>query len=206
MNQPDSRVSIHAPRVGRDCRASPTRSATTGFNSRAPRGARRAAPSHGCASSLCFNSRAPRGARLTTITATSPWNVSIHAPRVGRDDPFGDGGGEAEVSIHAPRVGRDRLLLRAAGVEGVSIHAPRVGRDTVACWGRNSRRQCFNSRAPRGARHVAHVSPGVYMIVSIHAPRVGRDSASPFARAVTSGFNSRAPRGARPRGARCVRP
>ena len=34
---------------------------------------------------------------------------------------------------------------------GVSIHAPRAGRDP-ACGARSAPRQCFNPRAPRGAR------------------------------------------------------
>ena len=58
-------------------------------------------------------------------------DVSIHAPRVGRDF-----GGIAlilqyEVSIHAPRVGRDGASGADARMSNVSIHAPRVGRDIV---------------------------------------------------------------------------
>ena len=57
-------------------------------------------------------------------------DISIHAPRVGRDE-YGYGwGGLIGISIHAPRVGRDIagwfFLLNP---EPISIHAPRVGRD-----------------------------------------------------------------------------
>ena len=101
-------VSIHAPRVGRDrerisrnviCAlfqsTRPAWGATTPllatnteaacFNPRAPRGARRAALDIRLALSR-FNPRAPRGARRRKLSK-APWSleVSIHAPRVGRD-------------------------------------------------------------------------------------------------------------------------
>jgi len=34
-----------------------------------------------------------------------------------------------DVSIHAPRAGRDALRAVRAALRGVSIHAPRAGRD-----------------------------------------------------------------------------
>jgi len=189
---------------------------TTSFNSRAPRGARRRrGPVDGTANG--FNSRAPRGARLcrshdirlsTRFQFTRPaWgatHVQSSAVR-GR-----------QVSIHAPRVGRDASANALRTRLSVSIHAPRVGRDqsveidvrdwefqfTRPAWGatrecsdpvghrrfnsrapRGARRHadypwtvcsCFNSRAPRGARlAVARRKRRLY--VSIHAPRVGRD-------------------------------
>ena len=126
--------------------------------------------------SRCFNSRAPRGARPEQLVEVLPIpEVSIHAPRVGRDDmfifylrqPTG-------VSIHAPRVGRDARQGAPTGVwsfqftrpawgattylallfiiRQVSIHAPRVGRDSIP--------MVVQPRCKR---------------VSIHAPRVGRD-------------------------------
>ena len=36
---------------------------------------------------------------------------------------------EWEISIHAPRVGRDGIDLYLGLLETISIHAPRVGRD-----------------------------------------------------------------------------
>ena len=79
--------------------------------------------------------------------------ISIHAPRVGRDDDEDDQKfierifqstrpvwgatmctsrrrSSATISIHAPRVGRDGAVNgRAEGASRISIHAPRVGRD-----------------------------------------------------------------------------
>jgi len=104
---------------------------------------------------------------------------------------------DIEVSIHAPRVGRDRLNNAVAKISGVSIHAPRVGRDGGSRPPASAGNRGFNSRAPRGARpreakNVKRIKKfqftrpawGATSIVrrdiraagvSIHAPRVGRD-------------------------------
>ena len=34
-----------------------------------------------------------------------------------------------DISIHAPREGRDRAVLRTLDISFISIHAPREGRD-----------------------------------------------------------------------------
>ena len=100
-----------------------------------------------------FNPRAPCGARLASCSSRRPaLDISIHAPRVGRDQPsegcagipcyfnprapcgarleYGEIGYEQEmISIHAPRVGRDQKRIRKTTLLLISIHAPRVGRD-----------------------------------------------------------------------------
>ena len=123
-------------------------------------------------------------------------NVSIHAPRAGRDIPLYLLNPLASVSIHAPRAGRDHVGTRwvrdgvfqstrpARGathscrlsltVPNVSIHAPRAGRDCL--------------------RFVAEGDKNV----SIHAPRAGRDLITASCPSLRSCFNPRAPRGARP--------
>jgi len=169
---------------------------------------------------LSFNSRAPRGARRSaTCPGVRAESVSIHAPRVGRDYPAGpdgrwwckfqftrpawgrdDRGGSTRragcVSIHAPRVGRDHGRVARPQSYRVSIHAPRVGRD-FRRLAMASVFECFNSRAPRGARP-RQTQPPPTCSVSIHAPRVGRDATARMVRARRIRFNSRAPRGARP--------
>ena len=101
-------VSIHAPRAGRDTYARTTRPTAFGFNPRAPCGAR---PSVGAVTippfafqstrpvrgatnystreegaPQCFNPRAPCGARpIIAHVRKERHNVSIHAPRAGRD-------------------------------------------------------------------------------------------------------------------------
>ena len=48
------------------------------------------------------------GATLGTLVFPLAGIISIHAPRVGRDDDMEDREGYVSISIHAPRVGRDR--------------------------------------------------------------------------------------------------
>ena len=170
-----------------------------------------------------FQSTRPAwGATRRAAIACDPCDVSIHAPRVGRDMPY-DTRCIASVSIHAPRVGRDTGI-------GAASRRLAVFQSTRPAWGATSRSPCrasygacFNPRAPRGARRrdlrryvaldVAAVSIHAPRVgrdgvvprplldrVSIHAPRVGRDDVR--ARNTSGvGFNPRAPRGAR----RCER-
>ena len=124
--------------------------------------------------------------------------VSIHTPRVGRDDrplplsgrsfcfnPHAPRGARQSlqdnpfdprtVSIHTPRVGRDDLLPDFYHYPNVSIHTPRVGRD-VDREGDGYRIVLFQSTRPAwGATHAREIFRAV-VDVSIHTPRVGRDA------------------------------
>ena len=126
----------------------------------------------------------------------------------------------ADVSIHAPRVGRDTCVFSPQHKEDVSIHAPRVGRDAAADSAPPGA-ACFNPRAPCGARlfpeafqtavkqfqstrpvwgatdDKGYVRPP--LPVSIHAPRVGRDHAF-FRYRVVSEVSIHAPRVGRDKG------
>ena len=168
------KVSIHAPRVGRDLGGDkaaslalfqstrPVWGATCPFfvltryhkcfNPRAPCGARLRF-SNQSASGIEFQSTRPVwGATKICYIKTKHYCVSIHAPRVGRDAVRVRGRDFWLVSIHAPRVGRDLFVpCLYLLIEIVSIHAPRVGRD----------------------HQIGLFVP--YLLVSIHAPRVGRD-------------------------------
>ena len=71
------------------------------------------------------------GATAFVVYANSIGEISIHAPRVGRDKCCKSPHRPTAISIHAPRVGRDGLYqpcVREYIV--ISIHAPRVGRDS----------------------------------------------------------------------------
>ena len=106
-------ISIHAPRVGRDLGSTSYTNSRLDFNPRAPCGARPKLP-HSSMTYRNFNPRAPCGARRPLLRArllglafqsTRPvWGatsstklissitkISIHAPRVGRDDGFARG-------------------------------------------------------------------------------------------------------------------
>ena len=102
------RISIHAPRVGRDALAPGV--FTEGYISiHAPRVGRDRMYVHLPMRHNQFQSTRPVwGATNEETERFSPESISIHAPRVGRDyavaqNLFGDC-----ISIHAPRVGRDR--------------------------------------------------------------------------------------------------
>ncbi len=66
--------------------------------------------------------------------------------------------------------------------------------------------QCFNPRAPRGARQPPRRPPAAQERVSIHAPRAGRDTKRKEKGHEHYSFNPRAPRGARLKGCTCTMP
>ena len=123
----------------------------------------------------CFNPRAPCGARhaefreiaaLVEFQSTRPVRGATKCPWY---TPTA-----SQVSIHAPRAGRDNARSELSKPRAVSIHAPRAGRDTAlppanrifrrfqstrpvrgatwlsfsSCFGQSG----FNPRAPCGAR------------------------------------------------------
>ena len=101
------------------------------------------------------------------------------------------------VSIHAPRAGRDPVDGLRPRIRLVSIHAPRAGRDHRSQDARDHA-ECFNPRAPCGARQCHFTVLPVVDGVSIHAPRAGRDRSSACLSKTSLRFNPRAPCGARP--------
>ena len=112
-----------------------------------------------------FNPRAPCGARLIgQLRALGYSVISIHAPRVGRDDDCPQTADGLPISIHAPRVGRDTTIRELDAYARISIHAPRVGRDPVLRGTRPISRY-FNPRAPCGARRgaiMAYYNPYIF--------------------------------------------
>mgnify|MGYP006954366167 CR=1 FL=1 len=125
----DGVISIHSPRMGRDC---PRRNLWErhGISIHSPRMGRDATP-------------ALRG-RYRRFQSTLPaWGetfdprfyrcgllISIHSPRMGRDR-FGkfDNIIVNHISIHSPRMGRDPTLSISPQIFSISIHSPRMGRD-----------------------------------------------------------------------------
>ena len=123
-----------------------------------------------------FNPRSPDGERQATTTSRDGLShISIHAPRMGSDQPADAWQHSVSISIHAPRMGSDvsssilfsfhmyfnprspdgerlRVFQRAGRVgHGISIHAPRMGSDGD------------------GAAMAYRAD------ISIHAPRMGSD-------------------------------
>ena len=169
-------ISIHAPRVGRDEIADVEIMLEQIFQSTRPVWGATWTQGRPPAISTFQSTRPVWGATTDASAVIATINISIHAPRVGRD---GQGAKSAEfgydISIHAPRVGRDvgkpvggkpvngfqstRPVWGATGdvhVRGlgqsISIHAPRVGRDAIALTSYSKAKTNFNPRAPCGAR------------------------------------------------------
>ena len=164
-------ISIHAPRVGRDVLYTAQTLTSAQFQSTRPVwDATRSASCTVCASSN-FNPRAPCGTR----------------PSERRNGRAG-----ADISIHAPRVGRDYIDREAAIEICISIHAPRVGRDCILSI-RKTLLSYFNPRAPCGTRRALVILVDCALQISIHAPRVGRDLASSAGAIVPERFQSTRP-------------
>ena len=105
-----SAVSIHAARVGRDAGRSSSVLASICFNPRGPCGPRRTKHKH-IHIMWKFQSTRPVWAATCHAGIRGQWSVvSIHAARVGRDDPEEYWKYHGQVSIHAARVGRDVTL------------------------------------------------------------------------------------------------
>jgi len=147
------RVSIHAPRVGRDLRAAPVEKRGL-VSIHAPRVGRDKKQIRTRCVFASFNSRAPRGARL-----------AIHRPRF-RYRSF---------NSRAPRGARRSLTSVSLPQVQFQFTRPAWGATCRRCCRRPPSR-CFNSRAPRGARPWLGRHDHERGQVSIHAPRVGRDS------------------------------
>ena len=192
------KISIHAPREGRDIYAFSLGSAAWQFQStrpvrgatpdrlsacrhlpisiHAPRAGRDSRRVSSVSSDWMFQSTRPvRGATALVFTLVGQLFVSIHAPRAGRDVEICGVDIHLAVSIHAPRAGRDRAAEALCMCElYFNPRAPCGARQHHAIQ-RNRRRKDFNPRAPCGARPVAGAVAGVYWQISIHAPHAGRD-------------------------------
>ena len=148
-----SKVSIHAPRVGRDDQSAINTINARSFNPRAPCGARLELRLHTVPRQLCFNPRAPCGARLYFLSFLFLLNSGFQSTR-----PVWGATNKYKVALKTNWFQSTRpvwgatlsfnlLLIPIA----VSIHAPRVGRDGARSRWR-CRGCCFNPRAPCGAR------------------------------------------------------
>ena len=164
------KVSIHAPRVGRDGGKYETDTRRSSFNPRAPRGAR--------------PQESLMPAAIKWFQSTRPaWGATQVIPALG-------GGGV--VSIHAPRVGRDILSVNCILPEGgFNPRAPRGAR--LPTSPNTSAASRFQSTRPAWGATQAQQELLHDVVVSIHAPRVGRDVALGLLRTNTPQFQSTRP-------------
>ena len=192
-------ISIHAPRVGRDIVCQRMIDAAAGFQSTRPVWGATYADNTRLSTGSDFNPRAPCGARRflpTTDLAASP--ISIHAPRVGRDD-VSCRRRKPQLLFQSTRPvwGATLEYFQQLARVSISIHAPRVGRDhsgfcigkhiyrfqsTRPVWGATAEHaaywvQCeFQSTRPVWGATLRPCAPSSTPPISIHAPRVGRDA------------------------------
>ncbi len=168
------RVSIHAPRAGRDRSDPAPARRPCSFNPRAPRGARlwdfqtmpygslfqSTRPARGAtartpraqARCSCFNPRAPRGARLPRKpTAGSTACFNPRAPRGARPGLFGGVRMIALFQSTRPARGATQHPTRFFCLVPVSIHAPRAGRDVFSSTNMPVWKVFQSTRPARGA-------------------------------------------------------
>ena len=192
-------ISIHAPRAGRDSKCGKPARRSSNFNPRAPCGARPSVLGT-IVGWVSFQSTRPvRGATQRHRPQDQGRQISIHAPRAGRDAhtyalkyylfEFQStrpvrGATVADTIINDAAVqfqstrpvrGATRVPRRPPRHQGISIHAPRAGRDHRPPRAEVCEQRHFNPRAPCGARRVTHGFILWIFSISIHAPRAGRD-------------------------------
>ena len=150
-----------------------------------------------------FQSTLPAWGETAPITiGTSGAEISIHSPRMGRDNtsaPQAAHGGDFNpLSPHGERLGR-AFKICPDGL--ISIHSPRMGRDIPCCaavlilfvfqstlpaWGETRRLQCcfqalkFQSTLPAWGETRAPRIDFPAIVISIHSPRMGRDGRLAF--------------------------
>ena len=133
---------------------------------------------------------------VSAANATTPTNVSIHAPTWGATVYQRLQLGATEVSIHAPTWGATLFSIGGILTIHVSIHAPTWGA-TVLSGIFFSHISGFNPRSHMGS-DAAHYRHAELSLVSIHAPTWGATIVStPIGRELM--FQSTLPHGERPK-------
>ncbi len=101
------------------------------------------------------------------------------------------------ISIHSPRMGRDEPTQIERAYGKISIHSPRMGRDImqpIQCM----RRRKFQSTLPAWGETWMTIIPSGSVVISIHSPRMGRDPKPKTAILLLYNFNPLSPHGERP--------
>ena len=101
--------------------------------------------------------------------------ISIHAPRVGRDNQAFVSTGAQDLFQSTRPVWGATMHIYTTKMDGrISIHAPRVGRDFDDIWIVGDYSD-ISIHAPRVGRDDHYKRVVERTAISIHAPRVGRD-------------------------------
>ena len=124
---------------------------------------------------LAFQSTLPVwGGTGCPVAAVGSLEISIHPPRMGRDDVSHFHDALFVISIHPPRMGRDNGSRNPACNVGISIHPPRMGRDTPRT-ALSRPLKLFQSTLPVWGGTWSMNRKGNLNNISIHPPRMGRD-------------------------------
>ena len=108
MSELIERISIHSPRMGRDASPAPWRNSGPDFNPLSPHGERLVGEIRAVGILKNFNPLSPHGERLSGSGLRFPVSyISIHSPRMGRDQNNHRYYNTKTISIHSPRMGRD---------------------------------------------------------------------------------------------------
>ena len=211
-------ISIHSPRMGRDERYIAARVLASNFNPLSPHGERlmlsrclrrkglfqSTLPAWGETATLgsCsgrgrdFNPLSPHGERPDPACRDCPARISIHSPRMGRDDAVKMLAAQGFISIHSPRMGRDAGAGKTGGGAGdfnplsphgerlavqIVLHHRRQFQSTLPAWGETQNGRGF----PRP------------LLISIHSPRMGRDPGERPPPSAPTYFNPLSPHGER---------
>ena len=149
------------------------------------------------AANFRFQSTRPvRGATVSRFRVGPALEISIHAPRAGRD-LLAPGGGFAVSVFQSTRPVRGATagLGRRGHLRQISIHAPRAGRDSSPCP--VPRKRPISIHAPRAGRDGPAGAYGNIADISIHAPRAGRDVSAAYLRVLDLSISIHAPRAGR---------
>ena len=144
---------------------------------------------------VVFQSTHPmRGATGPSKGVPREYDISIHAPHEGCDEPiYIRQYTWSTISIHAPQEGCDVIPQAVVGDTYISIHAPHEGCDTAGVYGGRGRYSKFQSTHPmRGATALPGTAAGS-AVISIHAPHEGCDSHSFLPSVISLYFNPRTP-------------
>ena len=155
------------------CRRS-SRTTSTNFNPRSPRGERRRS-AMSMRGRWNFNPRSPRGERPSALEYLgADLDISIHAPRVGSDEPCSsDAISIGDFNPRSPRgerLRRARPFLRILNFNPRSPRGERPAQPRLLCRGRQ-----ISIHAPRVGSDGARGKGAGAQEISIHAPRVGSD-------------------------------
>ncbi len=170
----DDPISIHSPRMGRDGAKPTADKCHKNFNPLSPHGERPTGVVRR-GGGLRFQSTLPAWGETCGAKMDGEGDaISIHSPRMGRDQPFCEAVYPLHmISIHSPRMGRDQPVGGLVFDDAISIHSPRMGRDgsirrekgmtqfqsTLPAWGETgaeshgrSGKADFNPLSPHGER------------------------------------------------------